>query len=78
EPMGEQKSLLSRIVTWTIIAVLAVLALKAAAWLLRFLIGIVGMVFGLAMFLLFTVGPILFLGWLAMKGWQAFTRKPAA
>lgn len=74
--MSEKESLLSRIVTWTIILVLAVLALKVVGWVVRFLIGVVGLVFGLVLALLFTVGPILLVGWLAMKGWKAFT-KPA-
>lgn len=74
--MGTEKSLLSRIITWTIIGVLAILALKILAHLLGFVIGLVGMVFGIAMFLLFTVAPILLLGWLAMKAWRAFSKEP--
>lgn len=75
--MSENKSLLSRIVTWTIIGVLAVLALKVLGHLLGILIGLAGMVFGVVTFLLFTVGPIALVIWLGMKGWNAFTR-PAA
>lgn len=75
--MGENKSLLGRIVTWTIIGIVAVLAIKLAIWLLGFLMGLVGVVFGIAMFLLFTVGPILVVGWLAVKAWSAFTAEPA-
>lgn len=74
--MNENKSLLSRIVTWTIIGILAVLAFKLATWLLGFLLGMAGMVVGIALFLLFTVGPILLLGWLAVKAWNAFTKEP--
>lgn len=75
--MNENKSLLSQIVTWTIIGILGVLAFKLAMWLLSFLLGMVGMVFGVALFLLFTVGPILLVGWLAVKAWNAFTKEPA-
>lgn len=73
--MNENKSLLSRIVTWAIIGVLAILAVKIALRVLGFLFGLVGMVFGLALFLLFTVGPLVLLGWLALRGWQAFTKE---
>lgn len=76
--MTEEKSLLSRIVTWTVIGIVAVLAIRLAVRLLGFLMGVVGMVFGLAAFLLFTVGPLLVLGWLALKAYRAFTRDPAA
>lgn len=74
--MGENRSLLSRIVTWTIVGILAVLAIRIAVRLLGFLLGVLGMVFGVAVFLMFTVGPILLVGWLGMKAWGAFT-KPA-
>lgn len=75
--MTENTSLLSRIVTWTVIGILAILAFKVARWLLGFLFGMVGMVLGLALFLLFTVGPILLVGWLVVKAWDAFTKEPA-
>ncbi len=67
--MAENKTLFQQIVTWTIVGILAVLALKL-------LFGLLGMAFGLVTFLLFTVGPILLLGWLAVKAWNAFTKKP--
>lgn len=76
--MSETKSLLRRFVTWTIIGVLAVIAIRLALRLIGFLMGLVGMALGLVMFLLFTVGPVLLLGWLAVKAWNAFTRKEAA
>jgi hypothetical protein len=76
--MGENKSLLSRIVTWTILGLLAVLAFKILLRVLGVLVGMAGMIFGMVVFLLFTVGPILLLGWLGMKGWQAFTRGETA
>lgn len=71
-------SLLARIITWTVIGVVAVVAVKLALRLLGFLFGIIGLVFGLAVFLLFTLGPILLLGWMGVKGWQAFTRPTAS
>lgn len=64
--MGDNKSLLSTVITWTIIGVLAVVALKIVFGLI-----------GFAAFLLFTVAPIVLIGWLAVKAWQAFTQ-PAA
>jgi hypothetical protein len=72
--MGERKSLLARIVTWTIIGLLAVVAFKLLTRLLAFVVGLLGVAFGVAMFLLFTVGPLILLGWLAMKVWDAFAR----
>jgi hypothetical protein len=64
--MGDNTSLFARIVTWTIVGIIAVLAIKMV-------LGLLGVVLGLAGFLLFTVGPILLLGWLAMKAWRAFS-----
>lgn len=69
--MAEQdKSLFKQILTWTVVGILAILALKIVFSLL-------GMAFGLIMFLLFTVGPLLLVGWLAVKAWNAFTKEPA-
>jgi hypothetical protein len=65
--MAENKTLFKQIVTWTAVGILAVLALKLVFSLL-------GFAFGLVTFLLFTVGPILLLGWLAVKAWNAFTK----
>lgn len=76
--MGENQSLLRRIATWTILGLLAILALKIVGRLLVFLLGLMGMVFGITMFLLFTVAPIVVLGWLALKAWGAYTRDPIA
>jgi hypothetical protein len=76
--MGENKSLLGRIVTWTILGLLAVLAIKIAFRVLGALVGLVGMVFGFAVFLAFTIGPILLLGWLGVKTWNAFTSEPGS
>ena len=76
--MGENSSLLGRIVTWTIVGILAVVALKIAVRLIGIVMGLAGMVFGVAMFFLFTVGPLILLGWLAMKAWKAFVRDDPA
>ena len=76
--MGEKKSLLGRIITWTIVGVLAILIIKLTVRLFGFLVGLAGMLLGLLMFLVFTAGPIVLIGWLAVKAWQAFTRPPAA
>jgi hypothetical protein len=75
--MGTEKSLLNRIVTWAVIGILAIVALKIAGRLLAFVMGLAGMVFGIALFLIFTVAPIVLLGWLAVKGWRAFAKEPA-
>ena len=69
--MAEQdKTLFKQIVTWTVVGILAILALKLVFSLL-------GIAMGLVSFLLFTVGPILLVGWLAVKAWEAFTKEPA-
>lgn len=75
--MRDTPSLLSRVVTWSIVGILAVLAIKLAIRLLAFLFGIMGMLFGMVAFLLFTVGPVLLVGWMAAKAWGAFTKEPA-
>ena len=68
--MAEQdKTLFKQIVTWTVVGIIAVLALKLV-------LSLLGMAMGLIGFLLFTVGPILLVGWLAVKAWNAFTREP--
>jgi hypothetical protein len=64
--MAENTPLLARIVTWAVIGIIAIIAIKIA-------LGLLGIVLGFAAFLLFTVAPLLLLGWLAMKAWQAFT-----
>ena len=75
--MGENKSLLSRILTWAIIAIVAVFALKLAVRLLGFVFGLFGIAVSLASFLLFTLGPVILLGWLLVKAWEAFRKEPA-
>jgi hypothetical protein len=68
--VGENSSLLATLVKWAIIIVIAVVALKLV-------LGLLGIVMGLAAFLLFTVAPVVLIGWLIMKAWQAFTKEPA-
>jgi hypothetical protein len=68
--VGDNNSLLATLVKWTIIIVIAVVALKLV-------LGLLGIVMGLAAFLLFTVAPVVLIGWLIMKAWQAFTKEPA-
>ena len=65
------KTLFEKIITWTVVGILAILALKVV-------FGLLGIAMGLVSFLLFTVGPILLVGWLAVKAWGAFTKEPAA
>ena len=67
--MAEQKSLFKQILTWTVVGIIALMALKIV-------LGLLGAAFGLVGFLLFTVGPILLVGWLAVKAWDAFAKKP--
>lgn len=68
--MAEQDtSLLKQALTWIVVGIVAIMAIKLV-------LGLLGMAFGLVSFLLFTVGPIVLLGWLAMKAWKAFTKEP--
>ena len=62
-------SLFKQVLTWTVVGILAILALKL-------LFSLLGIAMGLIGFLLFTVGPILLVGWLAVKAWNAFTKEP--
>lgn len=76
--MSDNRPLLGRILTWTVVGMVALIALKITVRLIGFLIGLAGMAFGVAIFLLFTLGPIILLGWLAVKAWKAFTRHEPA
>lgn len=62
-----EKSLLSTLVTWFFVAILAIGALKMAFWVL-------GVVVGLGFHLLFTLGPILLIGWLVTVVVRSLTR----
>lgn len=55
-----ERSLLSKLLTWFFVALLAIAALKMAFW-------VVGVALGIGTWMLFTVGPILLVGWLVLK-----------
>jgi hypothetical protein len=55
-----ERSLLGTIVSWFFVALLAIAALKLAFW-------VFGAALGIGAWLLFTVGPILLVGWLVVK-----------
>lgn len=57
---GNNGTLLGRMVTWFLVALLAIAALKLAFW-------VVGAAVGIGIWTLFTIGPILLVGWLVMK-----------
>jgi hypothetical protein len=68
--VGDNNSPVATLIKWAILVVVAVIALKLV-------LGLLGIVLGFAAFLLFTVAPIVLVGWLIMKAWQAFTKEPA-
>jgi hypothetical protein len=68
--VGDDNSPVATLIKWAILVVVAVVALKLV-------LGLLGIVLGFAAFLLFTVAPIVLVGWLIMKAWQAFTKEPA-
>lgn len=55
-----EKSLLGKLVTWVLVALVAIAVLKLAFW-------VFGAALGIGAWLLFTLGPILLIGWLVMK-----------
>lgn len=55
-----ERSLLGTLVSWFFVALLAIAALKLAFW-------VFGAALGIGAWLLFTVGPILLIGWLVVK-----------
>lgn len=61
---GNGGSLLGRLVTYFLVALIAIAAIKMAFW-------VFGAALGLGAFILFTVGPILLVGWIVFKvfGW---------
>ncbi len=62
-----EKSVLSKIVTWVLVALLAIAAFKLAFW-------VFGAALGIGAWLFFTVGPILLVGWLVVKLFRFLTR----
>lgn len=55
-----ERSLLGTLVSWFFIALLAIAALKLAFW-------VFGAALGIGTWLIFTIGPILLVGWLVVK-----------
>ena len=72
---SENRSLLGTLVTWAIVAVAVVVAIKLAFWLLGVVFGIVGFATGLAVFVIFRVVPLLIVVWLVMKVIKYFRRE---
>jgi hypothetical protein len=70
----DDSSWIARLLTWFAVAVGAIVALKIAGWVAGMVLGLVGMTFGLALFLLFRVVPILVVGWLVVKFFRIFRR----
>lgn len=64
------RGLAGKVITWILVGIVAIVVLKLAA-------AIAGLVVGLGFFLLFTVGPILLLGWLVLKALRHLTREPS-
>jgi hypothetical protein len=60
-------SLLGRLITYAAIALVAIVVLKMAFW-------VFGAALGLGAFILFTVGPILLVGWVVVKLYGMLTR----
>ena len=65
--MTYDRPLLSRIITWLIAGLIVVLLLKLTLFLL-------GKVLGVGLFLALTIVPIIIVGWIAMKLWDAMSR----
>lgn len=61
------RSPLGTLLSWFLVALLAIAALKMALW-------VFGAALGIGTWVLFTVGPILLVGWLAVKLFRFFTR----
>ena len=61
------KTLLGQVITWVLVALVALAVLKLAFW-------VVGVAFGLGAWLLFTIGPVLLVGWVVMKIIRSFNR----
>ena len=62
------ESVLAKGMKWMVIGLVAIVALKVALLLL-------GAAVGASMFVLFTLGPIVLVGWLVMKLLRFFTRE---
>jgi hypothetical protein len=63
---GGGGSLLGRLITYMLIALVGIVVLKMAFW-------VFGAALGLGAFILFTVGPILLIGWVVVKVYGMLT-----
>jgi hypothetical protein len=63
---GGNGSLLGRLITYMLIALVGIVVLKMAFW-------VFGAALGLGAFILFTVGPILLIGWVVVKVYGMLT-----
>ncbi len=63
----ERRSTLGTVVTWAIAIVLVVLAVKLIFWAFGVLMHVVSTTLGVLGFVLFTILPIVLVGWLLMK-----------
>ncbi|HEX6589427.1 MAG TPA: hypothetical protein VF039_10415 [Longimicrobiales bacterium] len=63
-----QRSTVARLVTWLIVGVVVVLAVRVLFALLR-------VSFGIAWWLFVTIVPLILIGWLAMKLWDRYHRR---
>lgn len=57
---NSEKSVAGQVITWILVALAGIAVLKLAFW-------VFGAALGLGGFLLFTVGPIILVGWVIMK-----------
>ncbi len=62
---SSEKSFASKVLTWFFVAVAAIAVLKLAFW-------VFGVALGIGGFLLFTIGPILLVGWVIVKVFRYF------
>lgn len=73
-------SLLAKILTWTIIGVLAIVAIKVALWLAGLALGVLGAAVGLLGVILTLALPLALiagLAWIAVKAVRAFRKSPS-
>jgi len=57
---NSEKSFAGKVTTWIVVALLGIAVLKMAFW-------VFGAALGIGGFLLFTIGPIILVGWVIMK-----------
>ena len=66
-----ERSKLARWITWLIVGVVVLVLMRLLLGLLRVSVGILG-------WLLFTIVPLILLGWLATKLWDRYQRRRAS